>query len=156
VLAGMLLPSGGIVRRPDATGYAPQVPLLFDHLSPREHFRYFAAAHDIPVDLWRDRAASLLERFRFEPWESEPVSTLSEGTRQKLNLALALLSEPTVLLLDEPYAGFEWETYLTFWDYVREIRATGKAVILVSHLFYERSNFDRLFELESGRLREAA
>jgi len=156
VLAGMLLPSGGIVRRPEATGYAPQVPLLFDHLSPREHFRYFAAAHDIPGHLRRDRAKSLLQKLRFEAWESERVSTLSEGTRQKLNLALALLSDPAVLLLDEPYAGFEWDTYLRFWDYLQEIRATGKAVILVSHLFYERSKFDRLFELEAGTLREAS
>lgn len=57
-----------------------------------------------------------------------------------------------VLLLDEPYGGFEWETYLRFWENVREMRSRGHGMVIVSHLFHERTHFDRLLELRDGRL----
>lgn len=152
ILAGLLRPDAGVVRRPAVMGYAPQEPLLYEHLTPWEHFRYVAAARGIVETVWRSRAESLLELYRFEQWRDEQAARLSGGTRQKLNLTLALLSDPVVLLLDEPYGGFEWETYLRFWENVREMRSRGHGMIIVSHLFHERTRFDRLLELRAGRL----
>jgi len=77
---------------------------------------------------------------------------LSGGTQQKLNLALALLHDPQLLILDEPYAGFDWETYLQFWNVATDLRASGKGIIIVSHLIYDRSQFDVLCTLEHGEL----
>ncbi|CAN5909283.1 hypothetical protein BH23GEM7_BH23GEM7_21140 [soil metagenome] len=156
ILAGVLPPEGGVVRRPEVMGYAPQEPLLYEQLTPWEHFRYFAAARGIPDASWRPRAEQLLRLYRFEQWRDERAANLSGGTRQKLNLALALLSDLLLLLLDEPYGGFEWETYLRFWDHVREMQSRGRAIVLVSHLFHERERFDRLLELRGGRLEEIA
>jgi ABC-2 type transport system ATP-binding protein len=155
IVAGVLRPDAGTVRRPEAMGYAPQEPLLYEQLTPWEHFRYFAAARGIAGAAWQGRAANLLDLYRFSQWRDERAANLSGGTRQKLNLALALLSDPRVLLLDEPYGGFEWETYLRFWDHVREMRDRGRAVVVVSHLFHERTRFDRLLELRGGVLVEA-
>ncbi len=52
----------------------------------------------------------------FTDYIDERAGLLSGGTRQKLNVTLALMHDPQVLLLDEPYQGFDWETYLRFWD----------------------------------------
>jgi ABC-2 type transport system ATP-binding protein len=152
ILAGVLPPDDGVVRRPRALGYAPQQPLLYDRLTVREHFAYVAAARQIAASDWEVRAAGLLERYRLDPWTDDPVSALSEGTRQKLNLCLALISEPALLLLDEPYGGFEWETYLGFWDHARELCDQGRTVLVVSHLFFDRDRLDRALELRAGRL----
>lgn len=156
VLAGLLRPESGTVWRPVSLGYAPQVPVLYEYLTPWEHFRFVAAARRIDGAAWQERARALLDLYRFEAWASRPVAALSEGTRQKLNLALALLSEPRVLVLDEPYDGFEWRTYLAFWDHVRRLRGEGRAILIVCHLFYDHARLDRVLELRSGRLETAA
>ena len=155
ILAGLLPSDSGEVQRHDTLGYAPQLPLLYDQLSPWEHFRYFAAARGMVRQVWEEGARQLLERYRFTQWRAHPVALLSGGTQQKLNLALALLANPAVLLLDEPYGGFEWETYLHFWEHVRELRAAGRSLVVVSHLFYDRADLDRTLVLHDGRLAEA-
>ena len=78
------------------------------------------------------------------------VSRLSGGTVQKLHLALALLHEPDLLVLDEPYVAFDWQTYLRFWELAAELRSAGVAVLVVSHIAYERHRFDRILELRDG------
>ena len=79
------------------------------------------------------------------------VQELSGGTRQKLNLAIALMHEPELLLLDEPYAGFDWETYLHFWEMSERRRDAGMGILIVSHLLAERDRLDRIYSLTDGR-----
>jgi ABC-type multidrug transport system ATPase subunit len=81
---------------------------------------------------------------------------MSGGTRQKLNLALALLAEPDLLLLDEPYQGFDRGTYVNFWDHCDGWRAQGKAVVVVTHMLAELGRVDRVIELPAHEIREAA
>jgi ABC-type multidrug transport system ATPase subunit len=87
----------------------------------------------------------------FERYLTYRVESLSGGTKQKLNLALALLHVPDVLLLDEPYSGFDWETYLTFWEMSERLRDDGMAILIVSHLIGEQSRLTRRYVLEDGR-----
>ena len=75
---------------------------------------------------------------------------------QKINLAIALFHRPALLVLDEPYNGFDWETYLAFWELAASLRADGVGILIVSHLFFDRSRFDRLFTLTGGGLRCAS
>jgi ABC-type multidrug transport system ATPase subunit len=84
------------------------------------------------------------------------VNTLSGGTQQKLNLTLALMHGPRLLLLDEPYQGFDWETYLRFWDLAAELRARGCGVLIISHLVFEQHRFDTLYQLRDGRMQVLA
>jgi ABC-type multidrug transport system ATPase subunit len=63
------------------------------------------------------------------------------------------MHEPALLLLDEPYAGFDWETYLRFWEMAEDRRrAGGMAILVVSHLLTERERLSRLYTLRDGRL----
>lgn len=78
---------------------------------------------------------------------------LSGGTRQKLNLALTLLSDPTVLLLDEPYQGFDQGGYVDFWALVDRWRDEGRAVVVVTHLLTELHRVDRALEVGGGAVR---
>ena len=79
------------------------------------------------------------------------MEELSGGAKAKLNLALALLADPEVLLLDEPYAGFDWDTYLRFWDLTAERRAAGRSVVVIRHFVSDEERFDRLVEMRNGR-----
>ena len=99
------------------------------------------------------RADELLETLGFSTYRDSVVDELSGGTRQKLNLTLALMHDPDVLLLDEPYQGFDWETYQRFWELVDDLRHTGRAVVVITHLVFEEERFDQLVELEAGRSR---
>lgn len=56
-----------------------------------------------------------------------------------------------MLLLDEPYAGFDWDTYLKFWELVRERREHGRSVLIISHFVVDEERFDRIVEVRDGR-----
>jgi len=152
IIVGLLKRDAGEVQRPERLGYCPQTPMLWEKLTVDEHFELFARAYDLD-DESRERAvAGLLEELQFGKYRSYRIEELSGGTRQKLNLALSLMHEPDLLLLDEPYSGFDWETYLKFWEMSQRRRDAGMAILIVSHLLAERERLDRMYELCEGRI----
>ena len=148
ILAGTLSADAGQVRLTGTLGYCPQDPVLNDNLTVAQHLRYFAAARRLPS---LHRADELVCRLGYERSRGQTAGELSGGTRQKLNLTLALLHDPGVLLLDEPYKGFDWETYLRFWHLVGDLRAAA-AIVIITHLVFEQDRFDLLADLADGRL----
>ncbi|MCI3934244.1 ABC transporter ATP-binding protein [Streptomyces sp. AN091965] len=148
-IAGTLRVDRGEVRLGGELGYCPQDPVLNANLTVDQHVQYFAAAHRLSG---LGRADELVELLGFEKYRGTPAGDLSGGTRQKLNLTLALLHDPDVLLLDEPYQGFDWETYLRFWDLVDTLHERDKAVVVITHLVFEQERFDVLADLVDGRL----
>src|SRR5689334_24324623 len=94
-----------------------------------------------------------MEVLRVTPFTDDRAGVLSGGTRQKLNLTLALMHDPQVLLLDEPYQGFDWDTYQRFWDLAARLRDAGRSVLVVSHLAYDTERLDELWRLDDGMLR---
>jgi ABC-2 type transport system ATP-binding protein len=155
IVVGLLGRDSGELERPGRLGYCPQTPMLWDKLTVDEHFSLFARAYGLDDDA-RERAVSaLLAELQFDRYRSYRVADLSGGTRQKLNLALALMHEPALLLLDEPYSGFDWETYLRFWEMSERRRDAGMGILIVSHFLSERERLDRVYELRDGRTVEA-
>jgi ABC-2 type transport system ATP-binding protein len=151
IIVGLLACDAGDVHRPPRVGYCPQQPLLWDKLTVTEHFELFSSAYKLDEAAAREAAADLLDELQFTRYARYRVEELSGGTRQKLNLALSLMHEPQLLLLDEPYAGFDWETYLRFWEMSERRRQGGMGILVVSHLLAERDRLTRLFELQDGR-----
>ena len=149
ILAGTLAADRGKVRLTGTLGYCPQDPVISDNLTVDQHLRYFAAAYRLPS---LRRADALVDLLGFGQSRRQSAGALSGGTRQKLNLTLALLYDPDLLLLDEPYQGFDWETYQRFWDVVADLRARGKAVVIITHLVFEQDRYDVLADLADGRL----
>ncbi|MCK5371093.1 MAG: ABC transporter ATP-binding protein [Cyclobacteriaceae bacterium] len=134
-------------------GYCPQKALLFSQLTVKEHFLYFSAAYGIEKTELLSRCEGLLDYFNFKKYRQQKIVNLSGGTQQKLNLSIALLHQPNLLILDEPYNGFDWDTYLRFWDYTNQLRKKGCAILVVSHLLSEKKRFDRIYNLENGYLK---
>ncbi|MGE3513449.1 MAG: ATP-binding cassette domain-containing protein [Vicinamibacterales bacterium] len=152
IIAGSLNQDLGIVVLDGRLGYCPQVPMLYEKLTCDETFALFGRAYNLTREDTRARAHRLYEVLSFGRFRSELVEHLSGGTRQKLNLAIALLNEPTVLLLDEPYAGFDWETYQVFWSLAGALRDSGTTILIISHFLHEQERFDRILRLVNGTL----
>jgi ABC-2 type transport system ATP-binding protein len=152
ILAGTTAADRGRVRRAGAAGYCPQDCVLYPQLTPDEHFELFASAYRLTREHARRRADELYDKLVFGAHRRTQVQHLSGGTRQKLNLSLAVLHDPPLLLLDEPYSGFDIETYHRFVALSDDARAAGKAVILITHLVFERQRFDAIYRLREGGL----
>jgi ABC-2 type transport system ATP-binding protein len=151
IIVGLLARDTGTVERPPRLGYCPQLPLLWDKLTVAEHFELFAQGYELDETTAARSRDVLLDELQFARYAGYRVEELSGGTRQKLNLALALLHEPQLLLLDEPYAGFDWETYLRFWEMAEQRRSQGMGILIISHLLAERDRLTRVYELRDGR-----
>jgi ABC-2 type transport system ATP-binding protein len=151
IVVGLLNRDAGDVDGPERLGYCPQVPMVWEKLTVAEHFRLFAEAYQLDEDAGDRAREAMLKELQFERYRDYRVEELSGGTRQKLNLALALMHDPELLLLDEPYSGFDWETYLKFWEMSERRRDAGMGILIVSHLLAERDRLDRIYSLIDGR-----
>ena len=149
ILVGSLgADAGSVCAR--ARCYCPQEPLIYPRLTCDEHFELFARAYGISQQQAGSSREGLYETLGFTRYAGTRADQLSGGTLAKLNLGLALLADPNVLLLDEPYAGFDWDTYLKFWTIVADRRAAGRTVLIVSHFVVDQDRFDRIVEVKDG------
>ena len=148
ILARALEPSTGTVTGVARVGWSPQRPALYGRLTPRENLELFARLEGgrgvvdellTELDLGRDVQAA----------------TLSVGMRQRLNLALALLGSPQVLLLDEPTASLDAPRRELLWQRVERLRESGGAVCFVTQNADELGRATRVARIEEGRLAAA-
>jgi ABC-2 type transport system ATP-binding protein len=151
VLVGALAADGGTVRTSGQVGYCPQEPILYQRLTCDEHFELFGRGYGMALERIKRSSTAIYDVLGFEQWKDARVEELSGGTRAKLNLGLALLPDPDLLLLDEPYAGFDWDTYQRFWQLTAGRRAAGRTVLIISHFITDEERFDRVLHLRDGR-----
>ncbi len=151
--AGLLAPDAGSVRRDGRVGYCPQEPGVVDLLTAEQHLVLFGAAAGLSRDASRAVGGALLDGMGVPVGDGTVARDLSGGTRQKLNLALALLGDPVLLLLDEPYQGFDMGSYVDFWSHVDRWRDEGRAIVIVTHLLTELDRVDRVVEVTGGSAR---
>ncbi len=147
ICAGLIRADSGTVRVAGRIGYCPQAPGLFELLTADDHLVMFGRGAGMGRAESIARGRAILEEFDYPIEERSVTRDLSGGTRQKLNLALALLTDPAVLLLDEPYQGFDRGTYVNFWDHCQRWRDEGKSVVVVTHMLAELERVDRVVEL---------
>jgi ABC-2 type transport system ATP-binding protein len=156
ILAGFWKADKGSVKISCTVGYCPQEPYLFSNLTVEENINLFSLAYDLKKRgdsrYYEEHKESLFETFNLSGSEKIFCSSLSEGTRQKLNLIISLLPDPDLLLLDEPYSSFDWDTYLRFWDYSGQLKDRNKTVLIVSHLIFDKNPIDKIWELKNGIL----
>jgi Cu-processing system ATP-binding protein len=157
---GLVRPGGGVIRldgapmgedpRPRAAiGYMPQLPRFPENLTGAEVLDLLRGLRGeaAPTD------ETLLDRFRLRDQLGKPVRTLSGGTRQKLNGAIAFLFEPRLLLLDEPTAGLDPAARAVLKDRIHEVREAGATVLISSHVLAELEDLAQdLVVLIEGRV----
>jgi ABC-2 type transport system ATP-binding protein len=147
VCSGLVRADGGTVTWSAPVGYCPQEPGVIDLLDAEQHVVLFGTAAGQSRREARAIGMAVLESLGFTGGETALARELSGGMRQKLNLALALLGNPGILLLDEPYQGFDLGSYDDFWSHVDTWRDEGRAVVIVTHLLTETHRVDRLVEV---------
>jgi ABC-2 type transport system ATP-binding protein len=147
ICAGLLRPDGGELAIRGRVGYCPQDADLFGLLTADEHLALFAPALGLTRRDARREGRTLLAELGFVDDAPVVVQELSGGACQKLNLALALLGGPSLLLLDEPYQGFDRGAYVSFWEHVARWRQQGCATVIVTHLLPDLVEVDRVIEL---------
>ena len=163
--AGVLDPAGGAVRidgvgrANDPAGFArrvglvPQEPALYDELSAEANLRFFGQLYGLAGGDLRRRVGRGLDRARLGDRAGCRVGTFSGGMKQRLNLAVALLHDPAVLLLDEPTAALDPASRDALFADLHDLRAAGHAVLLTTHHLDEAENgCDRIALLDHGKL----
>jgi ABC-2 type transport system ATP-binding protein len=148
ILAGAVEPSEGTVERAEGVraGWMPQRPAHYGRLSPRQNLELFARLEQA------GDPQRMLERLEL-PDDDRPAATLSVGNRQRLDLAISLLPDPHVLLLDEPTAALDPRQRRRLWETARGVRDAGGAVVLVTQNLEDLEHVaDRVAALLEGRV----
>jgi ABC-type multidrug transport system ATPase subunit len=138
-LAGLIQPTRGEVcilgsrnLRSVCTqiGYMAHPSLLYDDMSGMENLRYFARLYGIVDD---DRCAEVIRTVRLDPKLERPVGQYSQGMRQRMSLARALLHDPKILLLDEPFSNVDIGSARQMVHLLTHMRDSGKTIFVVTH-----------------------
>jgi ABC-2 type transport system ATP-binding protein len=153
ILAGALAPTAGSVSldRRDA-GWVPQQPAIYSKLSVRENLRLFARLErvaDVDASVGR-----MLDQTELRDRADDAVGKLSGGNQQRVNVAVGLLADPAVLLLDEPSSSLDPRQRERLWAFVSRLaRESGTTVVYSTHNVAEAERYaDRLLVLADGEL----
>jgi len=147
ICAGLASPDRGTVRISGTFGYCPQEGGTSEFLVPQEHFVLIGAGRGLSRVRARQDGQAGAATLDWIPDPRIHARHLSGGTRQKLNLVMAQLGDPDLLLLDEPYQGFDRGAYVDFWHELWHWREEGKAVVVVTHLLNQLDRVDVVLEL---------
>jgi ABC-2 type transport system ATP-binding protein len=152
IIAGSLRPSAGSVEPgPERVGWAPQQPALYSRLSVAENLRLFARLEG--TDDPGAAVQRMLAQTDLRDRADELVVRLSGGNRQRVNVALALLATPPVLVLDEPSASLDPAQRERLWEFIADLARAGTAIVFSTHNVYEAPRYaDRAIVLDAGRL----
>jgi ABC-2 type transport system ATP-binding protein len=150
ILAGITRPDSGRIERDDGQlGWVPQQAGLYHRLTVEENLRLFGHLEGVAdLDGTVDR---MLKQTGLEERRQDPVSSLSGGNQQRINIAIGLLGDPSVLLLDEPSSGLDPSQRVRLWEFVAGLAVGGTTVIYSTHQIEEASHYgDRLVVLADG------
>jgi ABC-type multidrug transport system ATPase subunit len=130
-------------------GYLPQTPAFLGDDTCGDALRFLADLRRVP----RSRVGELLERVHLADQRDTPAEQLSGGMRQRLALAAALLSDPRLLLLDEPTASLDHESRRQFQELLVQLRGEGKTIVLSTHFVEHMAHLaDHVVLLRGGRV----
>jgi ABC-2 type transport system ATP-binding protein len=114
-------------------GYVPEEPHIYSHLSGLEYLVMIGQLRNLPEKQTAGRIDGLLRLFALYEDRHSPISAYSKGMRQKVLLSSALLHNPALLLLDEPFSGLDVGTGLVLRSLIQELAARGKVILFSSH-----------------------
>ncbi len=141
-------------RIPAGLGLAPQELALFAGLTGRENLIFFARIKGMDREPARETADRLLELVGLTESASRRAGVYSQGMKQRLNIAAALVGEPSLILLDEPTSGLDPVARLAVWELIEHLKADSHTVLMATHNLEEAERLcDRVAILSAGRVR---
>lgn len=147
MLATLIKPDGGdaiidgisVKKEPEKirgkVGFLTSELKLEDFFTPNYLFDFFSNLHKIPEDIAKNRKKELFERFGIDRFAEVKVSNLSTGMKQKLSIVISVVHNPDFIIFDEPTNGLDVLTAKAVTDYLLELKAAGKTIILSTHIF---------------------
>lgn len=163
MICGLLRPDSGEVRvdgrsfwsDPDRArrllGVAPQELALYEELSARENLEFWGRLAGLDSARARRRAGELLEALSLTERAGDAVKLYSGGMKRRVNLGIALMHEPRLLLLDEPTVGIDPQARANILEFIRDLRARGTAVLYTTHYLEEAEHLcDRVGIIDQG------
>jgi len=135
-----------------ALGYIPEIPSFYPNLTVWEHVEFVARAYKLRD--YETRAAELLERFSLTEHRKKLGASLSKGMAQKLSICLGLFTQPTVLLLDEPFIGLDPHAIKELKHLMEELRNQGATLLVSTHIIESVDMlWDRAIIMQKGTIR---
>ncbi|TVT59401.1 MAG: ABC transporter ATP-binding protein [Azoarcus sp. PHD] len=165
LIAGLIAPQQGQIRvsaqtlsdfrraRPNAIALVPQDYAFYPMLTVAENLAFFAGVQGLDRHQQKARSSEAIRFARLESVARQLAGELSGGLRRRLNLAIGLLGDPALLLLDEPTVGVDPQSRHFLLDAIRDLRDAGKTVIYTSHYMDEvEAICDRIAIIDHGRV----
>jgi ABC-2 type transport system ATP-binding protein len=151
-LDGVSLASDAVAYR-RRVGYVPEEPYLYTHLTASEYLMLVGRLRGLGEAILGDRVARLLHLFQLHDARYKTMTAFSKGMRQRVLLAAALLHDPDLIVLDEPFSGLDVNAGLLFRALLQQLAAEGKAVLFSTHRFDMVERLcSRVVILSSGRV----
>jgi ABC-2 type transport system ATP-binding protein len=162
ILSGVMEASAGKIQILGKTprdarlgiGYLTQQFSLYSDLSIDENLRYSAGLREMPEQLFRQRRAHYLRLMDLEKFSDRLAGRLSGGMKQKLALCCALISQPEILLLDEPTTGVDPVSRREFWDILATVASLGVTVVVATPYLDEAERCDRIALMYEGQIQQ--
>lgn len=154
IVAGVLQATSGSVsvERGMTFGFVPQRFAMYEDLSVDENLQLRARLYDVPDSLAKERAADLLGRVGMDRFRKRLAGALSGGMKQKLALVAALLTQPRLLLLDEPTTGVDPVSRREFWALLNQLHHDGLTIVVSTPYMDEAEYATRIAFLDRGRI----
>ncbi|MBQ2681401.1 MAG: ABC transporter ATP-binding protein [Eggerthellaceae bacterium] len=133
-------------------GYMPQDEALYDDITAEENLRFFGAMVGLSGAHLSDRMTELLQFAKLEDDRKKLVSHYSGGMKRRLSLAVAMLHEPELLVLDEPTVGLDPAHRRVIWDEFDRLAAEGTTILVTTHIMDEAARCHRIVMLQNGRI----
>jgi ABC-2 type transport system ATP-binding protein len=135
-------------------GYCPQKPNLTNLLTVRQNLERTAAYHNIPKDVAKVKIDQLVEQFELGTYQNDVPAVLSGGYKQRVVIARALLTNPKLVILDEPTVGLDPHIRHQLWEIIRDLKKLNISVLLTTHYLDEAEVLsDRICILDKGNIK---
>jgi ABC-2 type transport system ATP-binding protein len=137
----------------EVIGVCPQEPAFYPHLTGEENITLMGEMHLVPKDVLKKRVKSMVEKIGMEDHIARRAKDYSGGMIRRVSMLMALINDPKIALLDEPTVAMDPKSRRAVWDYIRELKEQGKAIILTTHYMEEAQELcDRVAILDEGKL----
>lgn len=160
IIVGMDQPSRGSIYVLDKAvpnlnllqeiGYMAQADALYTDLTGEENLAFFASLFKLKKDVQKRRIAYAADLVNLTADLKKKVEAYSGGMKRRLSLAVALIQDPQILILDEPTVGIDPELRLSIWDELYRLKDAGKTILITTHVMDEADKCDRLAMVRDG------
>nr|WP_320026167.1 ABC transporter ATP-binding protein [uncultured Acetobacterium sp.] len=133
-------------------GYMPQNEALYEELTIWENLKFFAGLHQMNRKAFEENAEKLLQIVDMAKCKNKLVRDCSGGMKKRVSLAVALIHQPRLLLLDEPTVGVDPVLRRKIWQYLRQLRNGGTTILVTTHVMDEVTQCDDAALLRNGRI----